>query len=167
MDGRLDADRLALLERHLATCHDCQHERVVLASLRVTLSTQELVSEPEHLSQQIMARVAAYEAQRALRPAHVALQVRDTALRIGVILALVLLVVEIIQPSLWIGVVAEANRSVPQLIQALTAPGPNSVAWSIWVLGAAAVLVVAMRITRSEAYTSWLRSVTDRLPQLW
>lgn len=167
MDGRLSADHLAQLERHLETCSDCRREREVLESLRTTLVVQELVPEPEQLSQQIMARVAAYEAQRAARPARVALLVRDAALRIGMILALVVLAVEIIQPSLWTSLISEANRSAPQLVQALTAPGPNSVAWSIWALGAGAVLVVAMRIIRSDAYASWLRSMTDRLPQLW
>jgi predicted anti-sigma-YlaC factor YlaD len=166
MDGRLSSDHLAQLERHLETCGDCRHERDVLESLCTTLAVQELVPEPEQLSQQIMTRVAAYEARRAVRPVRVAL-VRDAALRVGLILALVVLVVEIIQPTLWTSLISEANHSAPQLVQALTAPGPNSVAWSIWALGAAAALVVAMRIMRSDAYASWLRSVTDRLPQLW
>lgn len=167
MDGRLDADRLAQLERHLATCGDCQHEREVLESLCITLSEQELAPEPAQLSQQVMARVALYEEQRAVRRARLAVQARDTALRVGVILALAVLGVEIIQPSLWTALIGEANHGAPQLMQALTAPGPNSVAWSIWALGAIAALVVAMRIIRSEAYASWLRSVTERLPQLW
>ncbi|HEV8191746.1 MAG TPA: zf-HC2 domain-containing protein [Ktedonobacterales bacterium] len=166
IDGRLSADRLAQLESHLETCSNCRREREALESLRATLSVRELVPEPEHLSRQIMARVAAYEAQRAVQPTRVVL-VRDAALRVGLVLALIVLVVEIIQPSLWTSLASEANHSAPQLIQALTAPGPNSVAWSIWALGAVAALVVAMRIMRSDAYASWLRSVTDRLPQLW
>lgn len=167
MDGRLDADCMAQLERHLATCGDCQHEREALTVLSASLSEQELTPEPAHLSQQIMARVSAYEEQRVARRAHLAVQARDTALRLGVILALVVLVVEIIQPSLWTALIAGANRGAPQVMQALTAPGPNSVAWSIWALGAIAALVVATRIIRSEAYASWVRAVSERLPQLW
>lgn len=167
MDGRLSDDELILLERHLEACASCEQERQLMETLREALSAQEMVPEPEQLSRHIMARVASYEAQRASKPAHIALQVRDIALRVGVILALVVLGVEIIQPSLWANLLAQANHSAPQLMQALTAPGPNSVAWSIWALGAAAALVVATRIIRSEAYASWLRSVTERLPQLW
>ena len=167
IDGRLSGDRLIALEQHLETCHECLQERQLLKTLNGALAAQEMVPEPEQLSQQVMARVAAYEARRVVEPARVALQVRDIALRVGLILALILLTVEIIQPSLWTSLVLQANRDVPQVIQALTAPGPNSVAWSIWALGAAAALVVAMRIIRSGAYSAWLRSVTERFPQLW
>lgn len=167
MDGRLGVDQLAQLDRHLAACPSCRHERELLETLREALATQDLVAEPEQLSRQIMARVAAYEVRRAARPGRVAVQVRDVAWRLGLALALVVLALEVLQPSLWAGLVSGANRGAPQLVQALTAPGPNSVAWSIWALGVAAVLVVAMRIIRPGAYSSWLRSVTDRLPQLW
>ncbi|MEO7002710.1 MAG: zf-HC2 domain-containing protein [Ktedonobacterales bacterium] len=59
-----------------------------------------------------------------------------------------------------------ALRLLPQFVQLLLSPGPEQIAWGVWV---GAALVVSAGITwfaRASVYADWRRSLAERLPQL-
>ncbi|SRR5579875_510129 len=53
------------------------------------------------------------------------------------------------------------------LAQWLLAPGPESIAWIVWVSGALVALSLVVWMMRSEGSAAWRRTLADRLPQLW
>jgi len=58
VDGELEPEQVALLERHLAHCSDCRAELARLQTVVEALETWPLVIEPARLTNRIMARVS-------------------------------------------------------------------------------------------------------------
>ena len=57
VDGELNPERAALLERHLAGCEGCQAELARLQAVVAALETWPLVAEPAQLTARVMAQV--------------------------------------------------------------------------------------------------------------
>ncbi|MBF6590138.1 MAG: zf-HC2 domain-containing protein [Ktedonobacterales bacterium] len=169
IDGRLDARQLAPLERHLQSCSRCRQHLVSFEVIRSALATrEEAVIEPPDLAPVIMRRIAALEAPRAAALAPAATPGwRERTWQMVALVAALALAVLLLPPGAQSNLTETVNRGLPGLLQALTAPGPDSVAWAAWAVGAFVVLLLAFRFARAEASASLRRSIAQRLPQLW
>jgi anti-sigma factor RsiW len=66
-DGELSPERAAHLERHIASCAECQAEWARLQAVTEALESWPLVTEPGHLAASVMARVRARPAPPRFR----------------------------------------------------------------------------------------------------
>lgn len=179
LDGRLDVRRLARLEEHLMGCVACRHELTRLRLMELALREERSVDEPTGLTEHIMRRISAYEAQRAsdaalARQRAAARQVaRAQAWRAAGARRVLALAVALAAFIVWAQVAAPtllpdfASRLAPDLLQLLSSPGPYAIAWSIWIAGAALAVGVGAWAARTEASEELRRALADRLPQLW
>ncbi len=179
LDGRLDMRRLARLENHLIGCATCRHELARLRLMELALREERSVDEPAGLTEHVMRRISAYEAQRA---SEAALARQRTAARqaeraqawraagarrvlaLAVALAAFIVWAQVAVPTLLPGFAA---RLAPDVLQLLSSPGPYAIAWSIWIAGAALAIGVGAWAARTEASMELRRALADRLPQLW
>lgn len=165
IDGRLDVSRLVHLERHLRTCNACRDDLALFELLRASLAEDERATAAPDLTPLIMQRIAVHEIQRAaarVTPAWHDRRWQVAALTIALGIALVLF-----NPGLTANLTGTLNHGFPGVVAALTAPGPESAPWGVWLAGAIAVVILLLRFTRADAYTSWRRALAERLPQLW
>jgi anti-sigma factor RsiW len=170
MDGRLAPARFARLEQHIATCAPCARELALMRSICEGASAGPLVAEPEGLSEAILRRVAAYEAQRREQAAsgwlasvpHWALSWRG-----ALAAAILLLVLVILQPGPLYGLNPDVQRMAEDAIQLLLTPGPDSIVWAVWLAGLGAALAFSLWFARAEASSGWRRAIAQRWPQLW
>src|SRR5487761_486680 len=65
LDGRLDVQRLGRLEHHLISCAACRSDLARLRQVQAALREQRQMEEPPGLTEHVMRRISAYEAQRA------------------------------------------------------------------------------------------------------
>ena len=207
VDGRLTPQALAPLEQHLMSCAACREELRLLEVIGVSVEGLESAPEPPALTQQIMSRIAAYEAEKASeaararqnRPRHARRAIRQiegpqartpvtpnpqpgwlgwlsgAAVTVGPrrLVALSLIGAALIAWSVagfsistLLMTPTLALHLLPQLVQLLLSPGPEQIAWGIWI---AAALVVSAGVTwlmRADMYADWRRSLVERLPQL-
>ena len=166
VDGRLDADRLPVLEAHLAGCDACCHELEVLEAI-CSISTQnEPIVEPDGLTARILERVAAYEARRAPPPARgFGLRWAD-GLRAALLATSTTLLFVLLSPALRMTVGSDLSHTFPNVVAVLLAPGPDSIAWLAWLVWIAAGLILALWLAGREVRASWRRSLAQRLPSL-
>ncbi len=179
LDGRLDMRRLARLERHLVECAACRHDLARLRLMELALREERSVDEPTGLTEHVMRRISAYEAQRAsdaalarqraaARQAERAQAWRAAGARrvlaLAVALAAFIVWAQVAAPTLLPGFAA---RLAPDVLQLLSTPGPYAIAWSIWIAGAALAIGVGAWAARTEASVELRRVLADRLPQLW
>lgn len=179
IDGRLDVRRLSRLEGHLLTCPACRGELARLRMMQAVLREERMVEEPAQLTEHVMGRISAYEAQRA---SEAALARQRAAARkieraqawrgvgarraLALVLALAAVVVwaQMTTPALLSGMAA---RLGPNLLQLLVTPGPDEIAWSVWIAGGALAVGVFTWLARTDASEELRRALADRLPQLW
>lgn len=182
LDDRLDSAGALRLERHLADCAACRRD---LARLRLAspalLETDPVAvtTTPNDLTERVMRRVATYEARR--RAALMAANARRIAQRRaraafwrgpGWRLAAVTVAL-IIATGVWWrtypenGLVGAVSRFWTDTLALLATPGPEAIAWSVWIAGAALALVAAGWLARAEASAEWRRAIAERLPQFW
>jgi len=182
LDGRLDVRRLGRLERHLMSCAECRRDLARLRLVQVALREEQSVEEPAALNEAVMRRIAAYEAQRA---SDAALARQRAALRaerrtrraqawraVGARRALALVVAgaalavwaQMVAPTLISGM---AERLGPNVLQLLFTPGPDEIAWSVWIAGAGLALAIFTWLARADASEELRRALAERLPQLW
>jgi anti-sigma factor RsiW len=179
LDGRLSVRRLGRLEHHLIECVACRHELARLRLMTLALREERTVDEPSGLTEHIMRRISAYEAQQAseaamarqraaARQAQRAQAWRGVgarrALALAVALAAFIVWAQVTTPTLLPGV---AGRLGPNLLQLLVTPGPYEIAWSVWIAGVALALGVGTWLARTDAPEELRRALADRLPQLW
>ncbi len=179
VDGRLDVRRLPRLERHLMSCDECRRDLARLRVMQRALREERLVDEPANLNERVMLRVSAYEAQRASAAAlarqHAASRKiaraqawRGAGARRALALAVALVALttwaQLTTPTLLPGLAA---RFGPNVLQLLVSPGPDEIAWSVWIIGAALALAVCAWLARTDASEELRRALADRLPQLW
>lgn len=179
LDGRLDVRRLGRLERHLIECVACRHELARLRLMELAMREERAVEEPAGLTEHVMRRISAYEAQRAseaamarqraaARRAARAQAWRGVGARRALALALALVALaiwtQIMTPTLLPGF---AGRLGPNVLQLLATPGPYAIAWSVWIAGVALALGVGAWVARADAPEEWRRALAERLPQLW
>jgi hypothetical protein len=67
-------------------------------------------------------------------------------------------------PKLFDGVTAHI---FPNVLQLLSTPGPEAIAWSVWIAGATLTLGAFAWFARTDASEELRRALADRLPQLW
>lgn len=179
VDGRLDVRRLNRLEAHLMSCADCRRDLARLRLVQTALREERLVEEPAGLTAHVMRRISAYEAQRAsdeamarqqaaAREAARAQAWRGVGVRRALVLAVVLAALiawaQITTPNL---LPEMAARLGPNVLQLLVSPGPDEIAWSVWIAGAALALGGFTWLARTDASEELRRALADRLPQLW
>ena len=179
VDGRLDVRRLPRLERHLLTCDECRRDLARLRVMQRTLREERLVDEPARLNERVMARISAYEAQRASEAAQARQRAaarkiaraqvwRGVGARRAIALAIALVAfttwAQLTTPTLLPGIAA---RLGPNVLQLLVSPGPDEIAWSVWIIGAALALAACAWLARTDASEELRRALADRLPQLW
>ncbi len=173
IDGRLEAKRLAPLESHLQQCPRCARDLAQLERMRGALVATVATPEPPDLERTIRARIAAYEASRiALAAARQADQAERAAWRerrwqVAAIATILALTYFLLPTSAHASLGTTLNRGLPGIVQALTSPGPDSVAWAAWVAGAMVVLLLTVYLMRADASAGLRRSIADRWPQLW
>lgn len=179
LDGRLDMRRLGRLEQHLIECAACRHELARLRLMELALREERSVDEPTGLTEHVMRRISAYEAQRASEAAlarqRVAARQAERAqawraagarrvLALAVALAAFIVWAQVAAPTLLPGF---AERLAPDVLQLLSTPGPYAIAWSVWIAGAALAVGVGAWVARTDASEELRRALADRLPQLW
>lgn len=183
LDGRLDVRRLGRLERHLMSCAECRRDLARLRLAQAALCEEQMAEEPAGLNEAVMRRIAAYEAQRASeaamarqraaahaaeRRARRAQAWRGIGARraLALVVALVALVVwaQMTTPKLLPNMAAHLG---PNVLQLLFTPGPEEIAWSVWIAGAALALAIFTWLARADASEELRRALADRLPQLW
>lgn len=179
IDGRLNVRRLSRLERHLTTCAECRRDLARLRLMQAALREERMVDEPPRLTEHVMRRISAYEAQRAsdaalarqraaARKIERAQAWRSVGVRRALTLAIALVAfivwAQVTTPRLLPGMAA---RLGPNLLQLLVTPGPDEIAWSVWIAGAALALAVCTWLARTDASEEFRRALADRLPQLW
>jgi anti-sigma factor RsiW len=182
LDGRLNASGARQLERHLADCAACRRDLARLRLAEPALREGDPMScaaVPDELAERVMRRVAAYETERAASLARAA---RRKAARRRARLAfwrgqgwrLVAVVVAlVIATGVWWrtypenGVEGAVTRFWADALQLLVTPGPDEIAWGVWIGGAALALVVGGWLVRADASAAWRRALVERLPQLW
>lgn len=167
LDGRLDSAQFVHLQDHMNACAECRHDLVLFESINESVGEFELMSEPTDLTERIMHRIAALEAQRAIarRPEFLPPWVANR--RTAALAVVALFVVALLQPGGIGGVAANASRSLVGLANLLFSPGPDSVLWIVWVAGALVALVCAIWFIRADASSEFRRAISHRLPQLW
>ncbi len=182
LDERLD-DRGALqLERHLAECAGCRRDlarqRLAEPALRET-DLAAVTQVPADLAARVAQRVAAYEAQRTFalaqaRQRRAARRMARAAFWRGPGLRLVVMASAlIVAVGIWwrtyaaSGLVGAAGHLGPDVLQLLATPGPDEIAWSVWIAGAALALGAGGWLARADASAEWRRALAERLPQLW
>ena len=182
IDARLDMRGTERLERHLVTCPACRHDLARLRVMQMALREERLVEEPTGLTEHVMRRISAYEAQRASDAARArqrkALKAERRVARaqawraVGVrrVLALAVAVValavwaQMTTPRLLPGFTSHLG---PNLLQLLVTPGPYEIAWSIWIAGASLAVAIFTWFARTDASEELRRALAERLPQLW
>ncbi|HEU0027779.1 MAG TPA: zf-HC2 domain-containing protein [Ktedonobacterales bacterium] len=182
LDERLNARGALQLERHLAGCAGCRRDLARLRLAEPALREADPMARaqvPSELADQIMRRVAAYEAQRAAELARARMRRmatwqaravfwRGPGLRlVGVVVALIVAV------GIWwrtypeSGLAGAAMRLGPDVLQLLATPGPEEIAWSVWIAGAGLALGVGGWLVRADASAEWRRALAERLPRVW
>ena len=183
LDGRLDVRRLGRLESHLMSCAECRRDLARLRLVQTALHEEQPVEEPANLNEAVMRRIAAYEARRAsvaamARQRAAALRAERRAQRaqvwrgvgarraLALVVALAALAVwaQMATPNLLPGM---AERLGPNVLQLLFTPGPDEIAWSVWIAGVALALAIFTWLARADASEELRRALADRLPQLW
>jgi anti-sigma factor RsiW len=182
VDGRLDANGLRQLERHLMSCAACRRDLARMRLPESVLRESDLMARsplPDRFAEHVMQRVEIYEAERkaaqdwkarqkvARRRAQIAFWRGSGWRLIGAAIALVIAV------AIWWrtypenGIEGAVAHFWADTLQLLTIPGPDEIAWSVWIGGAALALSVCYWLSRAEASAEWRRALAARLPQLW
>lgn len=181
LDERLDERGGRQLERHLAECAACRRDlarlRLAEPALRET-DPVAVTQVPADLVERITRRVAAYEAQRATelaraRQRRAARRIERAAFWRGQGLRLVVVVAALIVAiGVWWrtypenGLAGAASRLGVDVLQLLATPGPDEVAWSVWIAGAALALGVGGWLARADASAEWRRALAERIPRV-
>lgn len=182
LDERLDVRETRQLERHLAECSPCRRDMARLRLAAPALRDGDpaaVMQVPVDLVERIARRVAAYEAQRAVdlaraRQRSAARRMARAAFWRGPGWRLVAVVSAlIVAMGVWWrtypenGLTGAVARLGPDALQLLATPGPDEIAWSVWIAGAALALAAGGWLARAEASAEWRRALVERLPRVW
>lgn len=182
LDDRLDARGALQLERHLGQCPACRRDLARLRLAEPALREADPMARaqpPADLVERITRRVAAYEAQRAVDLARAARermarrQARIAYWRgpgwrlVGAVMALIMAAVIWWRTYPTSGLAGSMARFGQDTLQLLASPGPDGIAWAVWVAAAALTLGLGGWLARADASAEWRRALAERLPQLW
>ena len=161
IDGRLDPRQLPALEDHLDGCAEC---RAALAAYEVVVQSAgmpEGAPEPAQLTAAIMARIAAYEAQRRpVAQGQFAPRWGD-ALLAALLATLSTLLFALLNP----GVRDAMAHAFPLAATLLGAPGPGAIAWSAWVVWIASGMGLTLVLAGAEVRAAWRKRLAARWGQ--
>lgn len=171
LDGRLDPRQLPALEEHLDACAECRAALSAYEVVTQSASMPEGGPEPAQLTAAIMARIAAYEAQKqgsVAAEAVVAAQSRRQftprwadALLAAVLATLSTLLFALLNP----GVRGAVAHAFPLAATMLGAPGPGAIAWSAWIVWIASGAGLTLVLAGAEVRAAWRKRLTARLGQ--
>lgn len=167
VDGRLDPRRLPALEQHLDACAECRAALSAYEVVAQSAGMPEGAPEPAQLTALILARIAAYEAQKQSHGQTVAAQRRQFALRwADALLAAMLATVSTLLFALLNPGVREAMaHTFPLAATMLGAPGPGAIAWSAWIVWIASGTGLTLVLAGGEVRTAWRKRLIARLGQ--
>ena len=163
VDNRLDARRLALLERHIELCATCQEDFVLLELVTRAVAAPIPVREPEGLAESVMRRVAAMEAQRAsvrgvFEPGWV------DAMLAAILATLVTIGFLIFQPALRLSLSDALTQALLTINHAAIAALGDSPGWLAWSVGIGLGLLLTLAFAGGEVRATWRRNLMTRLP---
>lgn len=168
VDGRLDPRQISALERHLDGCAECRAALSAYEVVARSAGMPEGAPEPAHLTALVMARIAAYEAQKRGRGQTVAAQMQrqfgprwTDALLAAVLATVSTLIFALLNP----GVREAMAHTFPLAATMLGAPGPGAIAWSAWIVWIASGTGLTLVLAGVEVRTAWRKRLTARLGQ--
>jgi hypothetical protein len=162
LDDRLAAHAAADVAAHLAACAACRESLHLLQLVRAGAATPSYVRDPERLTRSIMARVAAFERQRAFA-APFALRLAD-ALLATALASLATILFLLTQPGLLRTVADPLQRALTPLQHGylgFVGQWGTLLAWVIWMgIG----LSLTLWFAGSEVRAGWRRTLSEHLP---
>lgn len=166
VDGRLDPRQLPALEEHLDTCAECRAAFSAYEIVAQSAGLPEGAPDPAQLTASIMARIAAYEAQRRAAAAAAA-QRRQFAPRWAdaLLAALLATVSTLLFALLNPGVRETMAHTFPLAAMLLGAPGPGAIAWSVWVVWIVSGTGLTLWLAGAEVRAAWRKRLAARLGQ--
>jgi hypothetical protein len=165
IDDRLAAHAASSVATHLAECAACREDLRLLQVVRTGASTLPYMREPERLTRSIMARVAAFERQRAIamRGARFPLRLAD-ALLATVLASLATVLFLLTQP----GLLRMASEPLQHALVPLqrgylgfVGQWGTVLAWAMW-MGVG--LSLTIWFAGSEVRAGWRRTLSEHLP---
>ena len=172
VDGRLDPGRLPALEEHLDACAECRAALSAYEVVARSAGMPEGAPDPARLTALVMARIAAYEAQKqGSATAAAALAVAAPRRQFGprwadaLLAALLATLTTLLFALLNPGVSGTLAHAFPLAAAALGAPGPGAIAWSAWIVWIASGMGLTLLLAGSEVRATWRRRLMARLGQ--
>ncbi|HLG79001.1 MAG TPA: zf-HC2 domain-containing protein [Ktedonobacteraceae bacterium] len=172
IDHQLTLKQLRELELHISGCSACHEELRSLEALETELKSLEMVIEPEHLTSDIMRRVARTP-QCVERPAR---EVVDTPfppslveVLCAALLATVAMLGVIIEQLSMRGVLSiadghdELSHFFVGLWSSIISINSNTLMLGLWVVGTVLGVWITLLVAGAEMRNLWLKSVVDRL----
>ena len=163
LDDRLAAHAAAEVAAHLGGCATCRGSLSLLQVVQAGAATPLSVREPERLTRSIMARVAAFERQRALAATPFALRLADALLAIALASAATVIFL-LTQPGLLRTLADPLQRALAPLQRdylGFVGQWGTLLAWMIWMgLG----LSLTLWFAGSEVRAGWRRTLSEHLP---
>lgn len=161
IDGRLEPRQLPALESHLDACAECRAALAAYEMVAQSAGLPEGTPDPAQLTASIMARIAAYEAQRhAVAQRQFTLRWGD-ALLAALLATLSTLLFALLNP----GVRGAMAQAFPLAAALLGAPGPGAIAWSVWVVWVASGTGLTLVLAGAEVRAAWRKRLGARLGQ--
>lgn len=174
IDGRLDPARHTHVEHHLATCPACRRELALLECVRTVAGENDLIAEPADLTQRVLDRVAAHEAQRAARAqdwlagaAGRAANWRAANWRAIALALVALAALALLEPGNASAFTSALSQHIESAYVLLLTPGPDSISWGVWGAGGLIAGAFTVWFARADAPSGVRRAIAQRLPQLW
>jgi hypothetical protein len=165
LDDRLDVRSAAGVAAHLSVCAGCREDLRLLHEVRAGAATLPDMREPERLTRLIMARVAAFERQRAVatRGARFALRLADALLATALASVATILFL-LTQPALLHTVADPLQRALAPLQRdylSFVGQWGTLLAWVMWMgIG----LTLTLWFAGSEVRAGWRRMLSEHLP---
>jgi hypothetical protein len=163
LDDRLAAYSAADVAAHLAACAACRESLRLLQLVRAGAATPPAVREPERLTHSIMARVAAFERQRARAAAPFALRLAD-ALLATALASLATVIFLLTQPGLLRTVTDPLQRALVPLQRDYLGFVGQWGTLLAWVICMGLGLSLTLWFAGSEVRAGWRRALSEHLP---
>jgi anti-sigma factor RsiW len=165
LDDRLAVRAASGVATHLAECAACREDLRLLQAVRAGASSLGYVREPERLTRSIMARVAAFERQRAIAAhgARFALRLAD-ALLATALASLATVLFLLTQPGLLRLAAAPVQQALVPLQRGyvgFVGQWGTLLAWAMW-MGVG--LSLTFWFAGSEVRAAWRRTLSEHLP---
>ena len=165
LDGRLDVDRLARLQGHLAGCAACREELAVLEVIWQGAVEQGVVGPPMDVTGAVMARIADLEERRAAVGAarRFAFAWADAVLA-AILATLATALFLVFQPSLRRLSSVAASQALGALGHDIATQLATWSPWVAWVVCVGMGMALTIWFAGGEVRAGWRRALMARLP---